>query len=286
MKNLIGADIGGSHITLAEVDSESRSIISSTYTREHVDSFANKEIILSAWETAFKKVTDHVDKANLQIGIAMPGPFDYENGIALMLHGKFIDLYHFNIKEDLAKRLGISANQIHFINDAAAFLEGEIFAGCVQQYNRIFGITLGTGLGTSFYNGTLASDEDLWNSPLKDTICEDYLATRWFVNRYRELTGEEISGVKELLEKPEEIKNKIFDEYADSLSEFITKYVKFYDPEVLVIAGNISKAYPFFKDKFLQNLERNNIDLKIEISKIFEDAAILGAASHALKNKI
>jgi glucokinase len=42
-------------------------------------------------------------KEDLLIGIAMPGPFDYENGISLMLHGKFLDIYNVNIKEELAK---------------------------------------------------------------------------------------------------------------------------------------------------------------------------------------
>lgn len=87
-----------------------------------------------------------------------------------------------------------------------------------------------TGLGTTFYNGTVATDEDLWNSPFHESICEDYLATRWFVNRYAELTGETITGAKDLLDKPEELRNKMFDEYADSFAEFILKYVKYYDP--------------------------------------------------------
>lgn len=49
-----------------------------------------------------------------------------------MLQGKFRSIYEVNIKEELAYRLEINKNQIHFINDAAAFLEGEVFGGCVQ----------------------------------------------------------------------------------------------------------------------------------------------------------
>jgi glucokinase len=48
----------------------------------------------------------------------------------------------------------------------------------------------------------------LWDSPFKDSICEDYLATRWFVNRYEELTGEQISGTKDLLDKPAKYRNR------------------------------------------------------------------------------
>ncbi|WP_276833018.1 ROK family protein, partial [Chryseobacterium cucumeris] len=240
MQNIVGIDIGGSHITLAQVDAGKREIISSTYVREHVDAFENKEVIFKAWISAINKVAHDLVKEDLLIGIAMPGPFDYENGISLMRQGKFIDIYQVNIKEELAKRLAISQKQIHFVNDAAAFMEGEVFGGCAQGFNSAFGVTLGTGLGTTFFNGDFAADEDLWDSPFRDSISEDYLATRWFVNHYKELTGEEISGTKDLLDKPTEIQTQMFNDYADSFSEFIVRYVDHYKPEVLVIGGNIA----------------------------------------------
>lgn len=283
MQNIVGIDIGGSHITMAQVDPEKREIIASTYVREHVDSFGDREHIFSAWISAIEKVTKGLVKEDLLIGIAMPGPFDYENGISLMQQGKFIDIYNVNIKEELAKRLSVSVSRIHFVNDAGAFLEGEVFGGCVQDYEKIFGVTLGTGLGSAFYNGETASDEDLWDSPFKDSICEDYLATRWFVNHFAALTGKTITGTKDLLDQPQEIKFRIFDDYADSFAEFIVKYVMNYDPEVLVIGGNIAKVYPHFKKRLNQHLTEHKIDLPIKISAIFEDAAILGAAGYALK---
>ncbi|AZA47585.1 ROK family protein [Chryseobacterium carnipullorum] len=283
MQNIVGIDIGGSHITMAQVDPDKREIISATYVREHVDSFGPKETIFSAWISAIEKVTHDLVKSDLLIGIAMPGPFDYENGISLMQQGKFIDIYQVNIKNELAERLSIYKDQIHFVNDAGAFLEGEVFGGCVRDYKRIFGVTLGTGLGTAFYNGEVASDEDLWDSPFKDSICEDYLATRWFVNHYKALTGREISGTKDLLDRSEEIQTKIFEDYADSFADFIVKYVRNYEPEVLVIGGNIAKVYPYFKNRLNKHLEEYKINLPIKISAIFEDAAILGAAGYALK---
>ena len=284
MQNLIGIDVGGSHVTLAQVSAEKREIVNSTYVREHVDSLADAETIFSAWTNAIEKVAVDLDKSKLIIGVAMPGPFDYEKGISLMQQGKFIHLFEINVKEELAKRLAINPNQIYFLNDAAAFMEGEVFGGAVQNIEKVFGLTLGTGLGSTFFNGQFATDEDLWDSPFKGSIAEDFFATRWFVNRFKELTGTEIAGTKELLDQPKEIQDQIFNEYADNFAEFIVEYIIPYQPQVLVIGGNIAKAYPLFEERLHQNLKNQNSDIPVEISGIFEDAAILGSASFALKN--
>jgi len=284
MQNIIGIDVGGSHVTLAQVDSEKREIIRSTYIRERVDSFAEAEVILKAWTDNIEKVSSNLKREDLLIGIAMPGPFDYEKGISMIQHGKFNSIYNFNVKDELAKRLNTKTSQIHFINDASAFLEGEIFSGLAEDGKRTFGVTLGTGLGTTFYNGNIVTDEDLWDSPLHDSICEDYLATRWFVNKYEELTGEKITGAKDLLNKDEAVRKKIFNEYSENFAIFTLKYIKYYDPEILIIGGNIAKSYPYFSEKLKEILKENNFKIEIKISEIFEDAAILGAVSNALKS--
>ncbi len=283
MQNVVGIDIGGSHITLSLVDAHNAEIVRENYIREYVDSFASKDIILSGWISAIQKLIKGFDKDRLLIGIAMPGPFDYNQGICLMKQGKFLDLLNINLKKELSDRLAVSEDQIFFLNDAAAFMEGEVYGGCAKGFEKVFGITLGTGLGTASFDGRFAKDEDLWNSSFRNSIAEDYLATRWFIERYEELTGERISGSRDLLDKPLKIRNKIFDEYAEALAEFVIKFVKPYDAEVLVLGGNIAKAYPLFREKFHYILESNSDDITVKISSIFEDAAILGAANFALK---
>lgn len=284
MQNVIGIDVGGTHISLAQIDPDDREHKPLMLTRIPVDAFGTRGEILRKWLNAINDISEGLDRTKLLIGIAMPGPFDYEKGIALMLHGKFIDMYNMNIKESLAVRLRISPGQIYFINDAAAFLQGEVYAGVAKGYDRVFGMTLGTGLGTTFYkNGEIATDEDLWDSPFRETICEDYVATRWFVKKYKEITGEPIEGVKELLDKSKGIQEEIFDEYAETLGEIILKYVKYYDPQLLVLGGSISKAFPLYGPQLRDFLEKNDIEMEIKISTIFETAPILGAASYILE---
>src|SRR6478752_1532186 len=103
---VLGVDIGGSHITAALVNLETGTLIQDSIKRNAVNSKQEKEAILSAWCSV---ITDAFKSTNLKekyIGIAMPGPFDYENGISLIKEqDKFNALYLVNVKEELANRL-------------------------------------------------------------------------------------------------------------------------------------------------------------------------------------
>ncbi len=84
------------------------------------------EVILQSWVKALRP--DHKSSEEIiTIGIAMPGPFDYEQGISLMKGmQKYDSLYGMNIRQILAERLGIPGEHITFINDAEAFYAGEL----------------------------------------------------------------------------------------------------------------------------------------------------------------
>ena len=74
----IGVDIGGSHITAAQVNIEDGKIIASSIVRSKLNPHASSEEILTAWANAIVQTSNQVQ--TYYLGIAMPGPFDYENG--------------------------------------------------------------------------------------------------------------------------------------------------------------------------------------------------------------
>ena len=90
--------------------------------------------------------------------------------------------------------LDISPSGIKFMNDASCFLHGEVFCGAAYKCEEALGFTLGTGLGSAIYKNGIAEDGEMWCSAYKDGIAEDYLSTRWFERRYKELTGKDIKG--------------------------------------------------------------------------------------------
>ena len=284
MKNPIalGVDIGGSHITAALINLETREIISSSFKRQMVNSQEEAEKIIADWCAVISESFSNINSPSRRIGIAMPGPFDYENGISLMHdQDKFNSLYKLNIKERLSSCLGVPRENIRFTNDAVSFLLGEVFCGSVRGYNRVLGLTLGTGLGSAIYINHNAEDADLWNSDFKEGIAEDYMSGRWFVKRYAELTGNMVKGVKELLQVSDSkhyIK-QIFSEFAENLAAFISPLVKKYDMEAVVIGGNISNAFELFLPELKVFLDKNQIKAVLKIASLKEDASLVGAVS-------
>ena len=275
----IGVDIGGSHITAAQVDLQKGKIIGSSVTRSKLNPHDSAENILNIWVCAIKKASEGVQ--TFFVGIAMPGPFDYENGICLMQNvNKYEDLYGLNIKQIFSERLRIPTENICFRNDSEAFLEGEMLFGAGRNYKKAIGITIGTGLGTSIYEDHAAKDMAMGiNHPMLTGVAEDYISTRWFVKRYKELTGETIEGAKFLVENFERdvFSRQVFAEFSENISLFIGEFTEKFLPEIIIIGGNIANASDFFFPAIEKSLAKNEAKITLVKSCLNEEAALMGA---------
>lgn len=78
---ILSCDIGGSHITSAIVETNTWKILDETITRSLVNSLEDAKSIFLDWTTNMKSCLDKIDQEVNQIGIAAPGPFDYEKGL-------------------------------------------------------------------------------------------------------------------------------------------------------------------------------------------------------------
>lgn len=279
---VLGVDIGGSHITAALVDLTAGTIVEESVKRKAVDSKGSLTDLLTAWKEVIEAAYHNNDTGEMRIGIAMPGPFDYEEGISLIKEqDKFKALYLINVKEELAKTLGIAPSRIRLINDAAAFMQGEAFCGAAKGYKNALGFTLGTGLGSAVAKNGQAKDAALWNSPFLRGIAEDYFSTRWFVKKYEELTGETFAGVKELaaVAKTDLYAKQIFNEFGRGLGHFLADNIKANRAEVVVLGGNIAQAYDLFAPHMISNLKAYHLKTPVKVAMLNEHATLIGAAS-------
>lgn len=280
MSFVLGVDIGGSHITAALVDLESRMVVTGSRKRKLVNAQGSAAEIIRDWTEVIESAFGNTEREIRKIAIAMPGPFNYEEGVSLIEEqNKFNALFQMNVKNVLAERLGIASQSIRFLNDAASFLQGEVFCGAGQNEERALGLTLGTGLGSAICVGGVAIDADLWNSPFKEGIAEDYLSTRWFVQRYQQLSGLSVSGVKELLEGNPSLVSQVFSEFSENLGLFLLPLIQKHKPGTIVFGGNISNAHGYFLPAVKGQLAAAGIDVALKATLLNEDASLLGAAS-------
>jgi len=279
-KIAIGVDIGGSHISAGLIDLSDKRLKEESVIRKHVESGAAAGDIIKNWAEVIRSLLEKYQPVHSKIGIAMPGPFNYQEGISLMKENqKFGALYGMNIRTALADAAGVPADSIRFRNDAEAFLEGEMFCGFGQGCSVAAAVTLGTGLGSARHRDGITEDADLWNSSFLDSTAESYLCTRWFTNRYKEITGIEINDVKSLSAATRSDPNaqKVFEEFGINLSLFINKLISDDNPQVVILGGNIIRTFPLFQVEFLKGLTESNRQ-KIKLSRLGELAALVGGA--------
>ena len=83
----IGVDIGARHVSCEALDLERGEMITGSDSRLSLDSFADAETILDTWSRALVSTLSRIDREQLAgIGFAMPGPFDYRQGVSRMKH--------------------------------------------------------------------------------------------------------------------------------------------------------------------------------------------------------
>lgn len=295
MSVTIGIDIGGSHISSAAVSSDNFKIIPGTYFSGSVDSKASKEVIIQKWAEIINqtiKVLQDAQKLSSDetIGIAfsMPGPFQYQTGIAMFEgNDKYESLYNVSVSDELLKYLSTKNVRFRFLNDASCFGVGGALKQESTGNNKVIAITLGTGFGAAFLDNKLPITQGsnvphngcLWDKQFEDSIADNYFSTRWFLTQYENITGEKLTdGVKEIASIENYSTAKIFDDFANNLSNFLSPYIIDFDADLLVIGGNIAKSYRLFLPKLKENFKNNNINLSISIIENTEETSVLGSS--------
>lgn len=288
----MGIDIGGSHITCQLFDINTNKLLKGSKVRVSVDGRGSKDSILESWINAIQQTASNQKILDLAgIGFAMPGPFDYRNGIAWF--DKNVDKFHnltgVDVKQELIRRLELPVDfPIRFLNDASSFAVGEANVEPASKFNRIIALTLGTGFGTTFIkNGLPVAGEDgipedgfLYHIPFQQSIADEYFSTRWFLNEYKKQTGIDILGVKELakLAENDSIAKELFNDFGKNLGSFLVPWIKKFGAEYIVLGGNISKSYLLFRNEMQQQFKNENIETLIHVSNLDEDAALIGSA--------
>lgn len=278
---IVGVAIEDKYISAGIVDFVERKVVNNSLRRKRVDPKATADEIINKWVECIREVLQLNPTLDFKLGLGIPNTVDYELGVYLDNDpNRYGSLYKKNIKMLLATRLGTNADSIQIRNVDANFFLGEVFAGAARGYQKSFGLTLGVGLGTARYINGVVEDANLWKTPFKDTIAEDYLSVRFLIKRFEELSGIEVGDIPEIKSfYPNPFVDQVFREFGENLGDFIVQVAQKEKPNLILIGGQMESSYRFFFEIAANRVKAAGISVPLIKAILGERAYVLGAAA-------
>jgi glucokinase len=291
-KYYMGIDVGGTHITLDLVDDTSFEMLPESTIRKSLDTNSNPSEVLSVFESAITECAAITGKESVRgVGLAIPGPFDYGQGVCKITPAqqKYEQMFGVNFRAFLSSTLSTDKPVI-FNNDAACFAMGEYFRGGAKGFDNAIVVTLGTGFGASFLlkgrpqtsGDGVTEGGELRDVPYREGIADDYFSTRWLVAEWKNRTGEEIAGGKEIAQAAingDQIAIAIYSDFGTNLAEFIAPWLNSFNADAFVIGGNIARDWDLYVPALQAGLaDKLKKPAAIKPCTLGEQAPIYGAA--------
>lgn len=270
---LIGVDLGGTNVRCGLVGAQqiirqSSVKITSGGTEEQVIS----EVIRCIEQALMPGVAG--------IGIGVPAVLDTEKGIVYNVQN-IPSWKEVHLKEILEKQFNLP---VLLNNDANCFAVGEKHYGQAAGFEHVVGLILGTGVAAgilcngNLYQGRNCGAGEFGMLPYLNHNYEYYCSGNYFI-RFHNISGEELFG-RALA--GDEAALQVFREYGKHVSNVVQAILYALDPEIIVLGGSVSKAFPFFRESLTEGLQDFPYkpvlkNIMIKASEI-ENIAILGAA--------
>ena len=282
-KYIIGVDLGGTNIRAGLVLGSK--VIKKVEVKTEPDK--GKAIVI---KNLVKAINNVMTKGVIGIGIGSPGPLDYRKG--LIIRTKNIPLERVNLKKILEKKFNVP---VFVDNDANCFALGEAVYGSGKKHNCVIGLTIGTGVGGGIVinkkvlHGRLNAGE-LGHMTIKfdgrkarscnNGDLEEYVSTRGIMRTAKGLKAKTPLDVYNLALKGNKKAINVFEKMGFYLGIAVANFVNIFDPDVVIIGGEISNAWKFFSKSMKKTVKQRAYVNKnpIIIQSRLKDAAVLGAA--------
>jgi len=226
------------------------------------------------------------------IGICTPGAISKKTG--LIKNSNTHCLIGMPLKSDLEKKLG---QEISMENDANCFAMAEAKLGAAQDFDIIFGIIMGTGVGGGIIiNGKLhrgrTNIAGEWGHHKlhqdgnkcycgKNGCVETYISGPALEKRWTELTGNNES-LPQIIQNLNDDKAKQWkDEFLKNFGIALANVIDILDPDVIVLGGgvsNISFLYDEGKEAVYDKVFSDMVDTPILKNRLGDSAGVFGAA--------
>ncbi|MEE8179185.1 MAG: ROK family protein [Nitrosopumilaceae archaeon] len=284
----IGIDLGGTKIESILLD-QKLNVVERTRIPTNQEKGYNSII-----ESIVKIVTDLKKKTNEKttIGLSTPGAISKKTG--LIKNSNTQCLIGKSLANDLEQAL---KQNIRMENDANCFTLAESKLGAAKNYNMVFGVIMGTGIGGGIVlNGKLHKGRTNiageWGHHTlkiggnqcycgKNGCVETYISGPALEKRWKELTGktESLSSIVQNLTSDTAKQWKI--EFLENFGTSLANVIDILDPDVIVLGGgvsNISFLYDEGKNSVYEKVFSDLIDTPILKNQLGDSAGVFGAS--------
>jgi glucokinase len=273
--SLVGVDLGGTNVRAGLVQNGK---IIAFEARPHPANATAGAIIDQICETIVKVIRPGVS------GIGVGVPTLVNRGIVYSPNNipswKVVPL-----QKILERRFHIT---VVLNNDAKCFALGELHFGAGRGYRNLVGLIVGTGLGAGviidgrLYSGGNGGAGEIGSIAYKGKNFEYYCSGRFFQREF----GLDGGTLFERAKKGDREAQAMFAAFGDDFANVIMALLYAYDPEIIVLGGSVSKAYPYFKQRMWEGLKAFHFQNTLKRLKIVQskkvNIAILAAASLCL----
>ncbi len=272
-KIIISADIGGTNSRFALIDENYR--ILKSITRPTI-LYKKDEFIISIIN-AIRDIGGSFENI-IGLSLGIPGPI--KDG------GYVIDLPNIHIQDiPLGDILRKEFSLPVFIrNDAEMACFAEAILGSGKNYNRVFFITISTGLG-----GALVTNKTFDETPIEightpyiykgEVKFYEYFASGTGLTNLAKMYGFEVASSQQFFNL---VTNKnpralvAYNEWLNILGDFLNFIKEKHQPEIIAITGGVFKSkHIFWKDLLLRHP-----DLNLQECFFDQNAGLIGSASY------
>ena len=289
--NRIGIDLGGTKIEGILLSSDNKVIERKRIPTKKEDGYESIILRIVQLINNIKSISDK----ECQIGICTPGALDIETGI--LKNSNTVCLIGKPIKQDLERELKYP---IAIDNDANCFAMAEALLGSGKNYEVVFGVILGTGVGgglvfkRKIHHGRLFIAGEWGHQVLypngRDCYCkkkgcvETYLSGPSLEKQWQKESSEflPLKRIVELYDNdPNEIYIKWKKEFLSNFGVALSNVINVIDPDAVVLGGGLSNINFLYNEgisSVQKNIFSNKKDTPIIPNELGDSAGVFGAA--------
>ena len=291
----IGLDWGGTKLEAIALDP----LTNEEIVRNRVDS--PKDNYQKIIDTVHNLILETAGKEkNITVGIGMPGSLHPKTGLVQVSNTKALEGQ--DVKNDIEAKLGF---EVKIANDADCLALSEAVDGAGKDYNSVFAVILGTGVGAGYViekkliSGPNKLTGEWGQNPIPGPMdeyeksvkrhcgrvgaIEVFLSGPGLENWYEFKTNNKKSSrdIVDLYRNENNIALEIMDTYFERTARAFSSFVNILDPDVIVCGGGMSEInemYDILPEKIIPYLASDIFLTPIIKAKHGSSSGVRGAA--------